>query len=318
MLKKEDIILKAKNITQIFYTSDNKELYANKNININLYKGKTLGIVGESGCGKSTFVKILAQLDKPKEGEILFKGKDLTKLKNEELRQSRKHIQMVFQDPMESFNPKMKVKDIICEPLLNFKLIKKSERDEYAKRYLEMVDLPIELLDNYPHSMSGGQRQRIAIARALTLEPEILICDEATSALDVSIQKNIIELLLRLQKEKNITIAFICHDIALISSLSHQIAVMYLGEVVELIPSEHIRNEMTHPYTKTLIDSIFSIDMDFSKQIEVIESEVPSLLDIDEGCSFKNRCIHCMEKCKTEKPILKDVCKNHKIACHLY
>ena len=231
MSESKEVILEAKHVTRRFRTTDGRTLLANNDVNLKFYKGETLGLVGESGCGKSTFMKFLVSLDIPSEGEILYRGRDITKLKGEKLRQNRQNIQMVFQDPTASFNPKMKIRDIICEPLLNFGRIKKSEKEENCRRLLELVELPAEFSDRYPHNMSGGQRQRVAIARALALEPEVIIMDEATSALDVSVQKTIIELITKLQREKNITIGFICHDIALIEQCAHQIAVMYLGNV---------------------------------------------------------------------------------------
>ena len=203
MSNERELILEAKHVTRKFPASNNRTLVACNDINLKLYKGKTLGLVGESGCGKSTFMRFLVSLDTPTEGEILYRGKDITKLKGEELRRNRQNIQMVFQDPGGSFNPKMKIRDIICEPLLNFNRIKPSQKDETARKFLEMVDLPGEFADRYPHNMSGGQRQRIAIARAIALEPEIIVMDEATCALDVSVQKTIIELIVGLQKKKN-------------------------------------------------------------------------------------------------------------------
>lgn len=276
MFEHDEIILEAKHVTRRFPASDGRTLVANDDINLKFYKGKTLGLVGESGCGKSTFMRFLVSLDTPSEGEILYRGKDITKLKGEELRQNRQNIQMVFQDPTSSFNPKMKIRDIVCEPLLNFNRIRKNEKDAACRRLLEMVELPGDFADRYPHNMSGGQRQRVAIARALALEPEILILDEATSALDVSVQKTIIELIVKLQKEKNITIGFICHDISLIQSCSHEVAVMYLGNVVEVLPAEDLAEHAVHPYTRALIGSVFDIGMDFSKPIEEIKGEAPS------------------------------------------
>ena len=209
MLKGQPV-LEIKNVTKTFNTSDNKILTACNDISLEFEEGKILAIVGESGCGKSTLMKMIVQLEDTTSGEILYEGEDITKLKGEKLRQNRRHIQMVFQDPTTAFNPKMKVRDIICEPLLNFNLIKRSQRDQVAKKYLEMVELPAEFMDRYPHNMSGGQRQRIGIARALVLDPEVLILDESTSALDVSIQKNIIDLINKIQKERNLTIGFVC------------------------------------------------------------------------------------------------------------
>ena len=189
MFDEKDLILEAKHVTRRFPASGGRQLLACNDINLKMYKGKTLGLVGESGCGKSTFMRFLVWLDKPSEGEIWFHGKDITKLKGRELWEMRQHVQMVFQDPSTSFNPKMRIRDIVCEPLLNFNRIKPSEKDKKARELLEMVELPGDFADRYPHNMSGGQRQRVAIARALALEPEIIVMDEATSALDVSVQE---------------------------------------------------------------------------------------------------------------------------------
>ncbi len=318
MSDEKELILEAKHITRKFPAAGGKTLTACNDINLKFYKGKTLGLVGESGCGKSTFMRFLVSLDTPTEGQIIFKGEDITKLKGEKLRQNRQHIQMVFQDPSSSFNPKMKIRDIICEPLMNFKRIKASEKDAAARKLLEMVELPGDMADRYPHNMSGGQRQRVAIARALALEPEVIVMDEATSALDVSVQKTIIELITRLQRERNITIGFICHDIGLVQSFAHEIAVMYLGNIVETMPGEDIGEHAMHPYTQALLGSVFDIKMDFSKKIESIESEAPSPLDMPQGCPFCDRCDRCMDICKSEKPKLVEVAKDHEVACHLY
>lgn len=318
MFDEKDVILDAKHVTRKFPASNHRTLVACNDINLKLYKGKTLGLVGESGCGKSTFMRFLVSLDTPTEGEILFHGKDITKIKGEELRQNRQKIQMVFQDPSGSFNPKMKIRDIICEPLMNFGRIKKSEKDAVARKYLELVDLPGEFADRYPHNMSGGQRQRIAIARAIVLEPEIVVMDEATCALDVSVQKTIIELVVKLQREKNIAIGFIAHDLGLIQSFAHQIAVMYLGNIVEVLPAEDLNTSARHPYTKALMGAIFDIHMDFSKKIESIESEAPSPLDVPTGCPFQDRCEHCVEICRQKRPTLTELEPGHEVACHIF
>ncbi len=318
MFDEKEMILETKHVTRRFTASNGKEFAACNDINLQFYKGKTLGLVGESGCGKTTFMRLLVSLDNPTSGEILYRGTDITKLKGEKLRSHRQNVQMVFQDPSGSFNPKMKIRDIVCEPLLNFNRIKKSEKDKVARELLEMVDLPGDFADRYPHNMSGGQRQRVAIARALALEPEIVIMDEATSALDVSVQKTIVDLIVKLQKEKNITIGFICHDLGLIQSFAHQIAVMYLGNIVEVLPGEDISENASHPYTKALLSAVFDLNMDFTKKIESIESEVPSPIDAPAGCPFCDRCEHCMQICKEERPQLTTLDQNHQVACHLY
>lgn len=318
MYDDNELVLEAKHVTRIFPAAGGKQLTACNDINLKFYKGKTLGIVGESGCGKSTFMRFLVSLDVPTEGEILFHGQDITKLKGEKMRQNRQKIQMVFQDPAQSFNPKMKIQDIVCEPLMNFKRIKRSQKKETAEKLLEMVELPPDLADRYMHNMSGGQRQRVAIARALALEPEMILLDEATSALDVSVQQTIIELITKLQREKNITMGFICHDIGLIQSMAHEIAVMYLGNIVEVIPGENITENAKHPYTKALINAVFDVKMDFSKKIESIKGEAPSPLNVPKGCPFCDRCDQCMEICREEKPVMKSIGANHEVACHLY
>ena len=201
----QEIVLEVKNLTKKFQVDGGKVLTACDKVNLNAYKGQTLGIIGESGCGKSTLVRTILQIHPATEGEVIFEGQNILKLEGEALRQNRRKIQMVFQDPTAAFNPKMRVKDILCEPLLNFGLLKNSEVDAKAAELLQMVELPVEFKDRFPHSMSGGQRQRLGIARALSLEPQIIVCDEATSALDVSVQEKICELLVRLQREKDIT-----------------------------------------------------------------------------------------------------------------
>lgn len=312
-----ELILEAKHVTRRFPVSGGRTLTACNDVNLKFYRGKTLGLIGESGCGKSTFMRFLVALDKPSEGEILFKGKDIAKLKGEELRQTRQHIQMVFQDPGGSFNPKMRIRDVICEPLLNFGRIRPSEKDAVARKYLEMVELPGDFAGRFPHNMSGGQRQRIAIARAIALEPELVVMDEATCALDVSVQKTIIELVVKLQKEKNICIGFIAHDLGLIQSFAHQIAVMYLGNIVEVLPGEDVE-KARHPYTQALLGAIFDTKMDFSKKIESIDSEIPSPLDVPPGCPFQNRCDQCREICRRERPPLRIIGPEHEVACHLF
>lgn len=317
MFDEKDMILEARHVSKRFPASGGGTVLACNDVNLKMYEGKTLGLVGESGCGKSTFMRFLVALDKPSEGQILYRGKDITKLKGEELRQYRQNIQMVFQDPSSSFNPRMKIRDIICEPLLNFKRIKPSERDKVAKELLRMVELEEDFVDRYPHNMSGGQRQRVAIARAIALEPEIIIMDEATSALDVSVQKTIIELIVDLQKKKNITIGFISHDLGLIQSFAHQIAVMYMGNIVEVLPGKDIDKKAMHPYTKALMESIFDLNMDFSKKIESKKGEAPNPLDLPPGCPFQDRCQYCKERCRKEHPKLIDVEEGHQVACHL-
>lgn len=318
MQKQPPVILEIKNLTKKFAVDGGRYLTACDNVSLNAYQGQTLGIIGESGCGKSTLVRTILQIHPASGGEVIFDGQDILKLRGEAARQMRRKIQMVFQDPAAAFNPKMKVKEIVCEPLLNFGLIKKSEVDAKAAELLRMVELPEDFKDRYPHNMSGGQRQRLGIARALSLEPKIVVCDEATSALDVSVQEKICELLVRLQKEKGITYLFICHDLGLVDLMCHQIAVMYLGNIVEYIGyGRRISTEGMHPYTKALMKSVFKVDFKPGEKIEPLESEIPSPLDLPKGCPFQSRCGQCMEICRSEKPELKEVVPGHFVACHL-
>lgn len=315
---KPPVILEIKNLTKKFAVDGGRFLTACDNITLHAREGQTLGIIGESGCGKSTLVRTVLQIHPATSGEVIFEGRDILKLKGEEARQNRRKIQMVFQDPNSAFNPKMKVKDIVCEPLKNFGLIKNSEIDAKAAELLRIVELPEEFKDRYPHNMSGGQRQRLGIARALSLNPKIVVCDEATSALDVSVQEKICELLCRLQKEKGITYLFICHDIGLVDLMCHQVAVMYLGNVLEYIGGgRRIASEGMHPYTKALMKAVFKVDFKPGEKIQPLESEIPSPLDLPVGCPFQSRCEYCKDICRKEKPALKEVASDHFVACHM-
>lgn len=309
-------ILEIKGLTKKFLNEQGQTLTACNNISLTATKGQTLGIVGESGCGKTTLMRTLTQIFPANGGEIILDGVNILNLSGEAARQSRRKLQMVFQDPSSSFNPKMKVKDIICEPLLNFNLIKKADVDNKASELLTLVELPSDFKDRYPHSMSGGQRQRLGIARALSLEPEIIIFDEATSALDVSVQNTICELLAKLQREKQLTYLFICHDLALVNSFSHKIAVMYLGNIVEMLDNTkyELSADALHPYTKALIKSVFTSN---TKIIEPLEGDIPSPIDLPKGCPFQSRCTLAQEICSNEAPILKQIKVGHQAACHL-
>ena len=315
MFKESDIVLSAKHIVKQFPASHGRTLTACNDINLNVYKGKTLGIVGESGCGKSTFVRMVISLDKPTSGEILYHGKNLADLSRKETWLNRQNMQMVFQDPLASFNPKMKIVDILTEPLINFGKLKKSEKEAKARELLEMVELPGDFVDRYPHNMSGGQRQRISIARALSLEPEILVCDEATSALDVSVQESVIELLVRLQKEKNISMLFICHDLALIRSFAHQIAVMYLGNIVEVIPGEDVTEHAVHPYTQALLSAIPIPDPKVPMNRITMKGEITSPINPEKGCRFAKRCPYATDACRQQDMVLTEQEPGHFVTC---
>nr|WP_314461224.1 ABC transporter ATP-binding protein [uncultured Clostridium sp.] len=318
MYEQKNLILEAKHVTKKFQISRHRLLTACEDVSLNFYKSQTLGIVGESGCGKSTFMRMAVGLEKPDSGEIFFHGRNMLELKGGELRLNRRTIQLIFQDPSEALNPRMKVKEIICEPLFNFSLINRKQMDSKARELLEMAELPGSFADRYPHDMSGGERQRVGIARALALEPEVIVCDEITSALDVSVQKTIVELLIKLQNKKHVSIGFISHDLALVQQFAHQVAVMYLGNVVEIINGNEVSVNARHPYIQALLDSVFDVHMDFSKEIMSIESEVPSPLNVPAGCPFRNRCNHCMKVCEAEKPKLKEIEPYHLVACHRY
>ncbi len=310
-----ELLLETRHLVKEYPASYGRILTACNDINLKLYKGQTLGIVGESGCGKSTLIRMLSQLEKPTRGEILYLGKNIEHLKSREQRLLHQHMQMIFQDPLASLNPRMKIIDLLTEPLMNYGRLKKGEKEEKARELLRMVELPEGILYRYPHGMSGGQRQRICIARALSLEPEILICDEATSALDVSIQKSIIMLLTKLQKEREISIIFICHDLALIQLFAHHVAVMYLGNIVETLPGGSVNGQAKHPYTKALLESVFSVSAGRSKNRRTIGGEIPSPLNIPAGCPFEPRCRECSHECKEHRPTLIHAEEDHLVAC---
>ena len=257
-MSEQEILLAAEKVCKVFEPEKGKKFTACRDISLQLRKGETLGLVGESGCGKSTFVRTIMGLHPATSGRILFKGEDITNIKGEKRREMARHIQMIFQDPATAFNPKMRIKDIICEPLRNFAKVSDKEAEARAVELLRQVELPPEMALRYPHELSGGQRQRVGIARALILEPEIIICDEATSALDVSVQDSIAKLLARIQKQRGVSYIFICHDLALVSLISHRVMVMQQGSIVEELPGDKLA-EAKHPYTKKLLASVFSV-----------------------------------------------------------
>ncbi len=288
-------------------------------ISFYIKKGETLGLVGESGCGKSTTGRTIIRLYKPTEGEMFYNGVDISTLDKNELMPYRKKIQMIFQDPYASLNGRMTVGDIIGEPLDIHKIATGKERQEIVYDLLNRVGLGKDHASRYPHEFSGGQRQRIGIARALAVKPEFIICDEPISALDVSIQAQVVNMLDDLQYELGLTYLFIAHDLSMVKHISNRVGVMYLGGLVEVSGSAELYKDPIHPYTKALLSSIPIPDPDKSEEINriVLEGDVPSPLNPPSGCKFRTRCKYAMKKCSEEAPELKDIGSEHYVACHL-
>ena len=313
-----DVIFEGHGLKKSYRTGKGKTLTACAGVDFSLFYGETLGIVGESGCGKSTLLRMAAQLERPDSGRLLFEGADITHLAGERLRHQRRNVQMVFQDSYSSFFPRMKAFDAIAEPIKNFYHPSRQELCDRVRSLLAMVGLPEEFADRYPHFMSGGQRQRLAIARALALNPRVLLCDEATASLDVSSQSRIVKLLLDIQRRTGLSVIFVCHDLALVQSVAHRIMVMYLGKVVEELPCGSVLSAACHPYTRALLESVFSVDMDFSKGIKVINGDIPSPAKPPVGCVFSTRCPDADTVCRSVPPRLTAVFKGHRVACHRF
>ncbi|PGM58759.1 dipeptide ABC transporter ATP-binding protein [Bacillus sp. AFS053548] len=285
-------------------------------VSLNLNQEETLGIVGESGCGKSTTGRCLLRLIEPTSGEVIFQGTDITKLSKKEMNKFRKDIQMVFQDPMASLNPKLTVREILSEPLISNRVPRKEHYD-LINDTLSLVELSESYLSRYPHELSGGQRQRIGIARAIIIRPKVVILDEPVSALDVSVQSQILNLLQDLQEELGLSYIFISHDLSVVEHIAHRVGVMYLGEIVEIADKEQLFKKPLHPYTQALISAIPKTDPDDHKERIILTGELPSLDNPPSGCAFHQRCIHGMDSCKTLKPQMKEV-EGRRVACHLY
>ncbi len=296
-----------------------KHLKAVDSVDLYIKPGETLGIVGESGCGKSTLAKTIARLYEPTTGEIHFKDIDFTQLSQKQLRPHRPKVQYVFQDPYESLNPRHTIASILEEPFIIHTQLNASERLEKIRDLLKRVGLPENALMKYPHEFSGGQRQRIGIARAIALEPELLICDEPVSALDVSVQAQIINLLIDLQKEMNLALLFIAHDLAVVKHISDRIGVMYLGSMVETASSQALFENPQHPYTQYLLDAIPTPNPSHKRDRKRIEGELPSPIDPPNGCHFNTRCHMAKDDCFEKRPqlIVTDG-QEHQVACHYY
>jgi len=287
-------------------------------VSFEVYEGETVGLVGESGCGKTTTALTILRLEEPTKGQVIFDNKNITKIKKSEMRKERKDMQIIFQDPYSSLNPRIKIKDIIAEGMLTHKMINNKLKYKRVGELLEKVGIPPEYMDRFPHEFSGGQRQRIGIARALALEPKIIMCDEAVSALDVSIRSQIINLLQDLQKEFNLTYLFIAHDLSVIKYISDRVVVMYLGKIVEIADKKELFADTMHPYTQALISAVPVPNPDYKKERIILKGDVPSPANPPKGCRFHPRCSKAMKICSEVEPKLKEVKPGHFCACHLY
>jgi oligopeptide transport system ATP-binding protein len=286
-----------------------------ENVSFSIKRGQTLALVGESGCGKTTTTKVILRLEKPTSGRVLFQGHDVHELEGDDLHEYRTHVQAVFQDPFSSLSPRMRVKDIILEPLVLNRKISKKEQRALAERVMTRVGLAPDQLDLYPHEFSGGQRQRIAVARALVSDPDLVLLDEPVSALDVSVQAQIMNLLKDLQAEDGVSYLLVAHNLATVRYLAHEVVVMYLGQVVERAETEELFEHTQHPYTKALFSAALSADPDIEREIIVLEGEVPSPINPPSGCRFHTRCPIAIEECKHTEPPLREVRPGHFAAC---
>ena len=298
------------------FFKEQKYVKAVEDVSLTIRRGETLGIVGESGCGKSTLARLLLRLLDSTEGEIFFDGQDITRLSGEELRKQRRRMQMVFQDPYASLNPRSRIVDTLSEPFLIHGICSGTEVRRHAAELLEMVGLDTDSLRKYPHEFSGGQRQRICIARALAVRPDLLVCDECVSALDVSIQAQIINLLMDLQKELGLTIIFISHDLRVVQHISSHVAVMYLGGLAEYGTKEKLFENPVHPYTRALLTAVPIADPFLTRKSIRLKGEVPSPIDRPEGCSFCTRCEYAGERCRSIAPSRVYLDPEHYVCCH--
>ena len=313
-----DTILEVNGLKKYFKTPKGM-LHAVDDVSFKLERGTTLGIVGESGCGKSTLGRSVLRLIEPTAGEIKFEGKDIMSMSQRETRQMRKEMQIIFQDPYSSLDPRKTIYQTIAEPIIKHKLIK--DKKALEKRVLELMEtvgLAERLINTYPHELDGGRRQRIGIARALAVNPKFIVCDEPVSALDVSIQAQIINLLKQLQKDLGLTYIFITHDLSVVNHFSDEIAVMYLGRMVERAPAEELFANPIHPYTKALLSAIPIPDLDHKAERIILKGEISSPINPKDECRFCKRCFEMGEGCDQGVPQLKEVSSNHFVACHRY
>ena len=323
MSEDKKVLLEVQKVKKEFVTSKSltgkpvKIVHAVDSVDLTIYEGETIGVVGESGCGKSTLGRCILQLIKPTAGHVLYRGEDITKLNKEQMRQMRRKMQLIFQDPYASLNPRMTVLELIMAPLEAFGIGTMEERVQRVKEIMELVGMPENMMNRYPHEFSGGQRQRIVIARALVLNPEFVVCDEPVSALDVSVRAQVLNLIQELKKKKHLTYMFISHDLSVVKYISDRIAVMYLGRIVEIAEKIELYNNPQHPYTKALLSAIPIPDVDNKMKREILTGDVPSPLNPPSGCYFHTRCKYATERCKTECPALHDVGNGHMVACHL-
>ncbi|WP_346928619.1 oligopeptide/dipeptide ABC transporter ATP-binding protein [Clostridium sp.] len=319
-------LIEVKNLCKYFHTKksifkkDKGILKAVDGVSLHIKKGETLGLVGESGCGKTTLGRTLLKLYNLTAGEIFYDNEEIGKLNTKKMLPYRKKMQMIFQDPYASLNPRLTVGDIIGEPLDIYKICKGKEREEKVKYFLDKVGLDQNHMNRYPHEFSGGQRQRIGIARALAVNPEFIVCDEPISALDVSIQAQIINMIEDLQNDFGLTYLFIAHDLSMVKHISNRVGIMYLGKLVEIAESNEVYSKPIHPYTNALLSAIPIPDPDEAKRRQriILEGDIPSPIDPPPGCRFKSRCKHAKQICSEEEPILKEVSPGHCVACHLF
>lgn len=316
------VLVKAENVKKHFaldggmFDKQKKVVHAVDDVNIEIIERETLALVGESGCGKSTLGRLLIRLLDLTDGKIYFDGEDISKLKGEALREKRKEMQIVFQDPFASLNPRMNVKDIISEPLITHKMVDKKDIEGKVAELMEMVGLRKNYMMRYPHMFSGGQRQRIGIARALALNPKFVVCDEPVSALDVSIQAQVVNLLQDLQEQKNLTYLFISHDLNVVKHIADRVCVMFLGRVVEVGNTDDIFEHPLHPYTKFLIEAAPIADPHFrDKEKLILKGEIPSPINLPDGCRFSTRCPFYRKECKEKEPELINR-DGRSVACH--